>query len=368
MIKYICANNDKWSGNNGQSLINKTLASTINTGEGSKRCDASNYVSDNLPNDFDLKEIKRKELRETIEKNTNNIEDGAYLNCYNRSVSKDVIGTIDTGISFRNHSYVVNRVCGLYDKDNKRKQAGSIYDTDGLSPTLDTCTGGNHEPIILIKNNTKKGYLEAEEGDGIDLSSRMEYHRGTVQKDKSQTLDTQCGNNRGVVVKTIGNYSPSGHNASRIVDSDGVAPTVMENHGTITAIVDKTPKVLGGIGEKKSNGGTQYYQQYRIYDNNVSVAITTQNNPYYREELRIRKLTPRECFALMGVKLEDYLHCREHQSDASLYHLAGDSIVTTCLMAIIGELFQVPNYRKIIRDLTEELRGGKQWVKNLENN
>lgn len=25
------------------------------------------------------------------------------------------------------------------------------------------------------------------------------------------------------------------------------------------------PKVIGGVGEKKSNGGTQYYQQDRVY-------------------------------------------------------------------------------------------------------
>ena len=36
-------------------------------------------------------------------------------------------------------------------------------------------------------------------GDGVDISSRMQYHRGTVQKQSTQTLDTQC--NIGVVVK-----------------------------------------------------------------------------------------------------------------------------------------------------------------------
>lgn len=52
---------------------------------------------------------------------------------------------------------------------------------------------------IRVKNATKKGYLEASEEDGIDISSRMKYHRGTVQKESTQTLDTQC--NVGVVVK-----------------------------------------------------------------------------------------------------------------------------------------------------------------------
>ena len=45
---------------------------------------------------------------------------------------------------------------------------------------------------VLIKNATKKGYLEAELYDGIDISSRMHKHRGTVQKGMAQTLTTSC--------------------------------------------------------------------------------------------------------------------------------------------------------------------------------
>lgn len=53
--------------------------------------------------------------------------------------------------------------------------------------------------FLKIRNANRKGYLEAYEGDGVDISSRMQYHRGTVQKQSTQTLDTQC--NVGVVVK-----------------------------------------------------------------------------------------------------------------------------------------------------------------------
>jgi len=111
---------------------------------------------------------------------------------------------------------------------------------------------------ILIKNATKKGYLEATDGDGIDISSRMEHHRGNVQKDKIQTLTTSGGNDRGVV----------------------------------------------------------------------------------NSDLRIRKLTPKECFRLMGVKDEDFDKVTKNQSDSSLYHLAGDSIVVNVLMAIFREFLQ----------------------------
>lgn len=44
------------------------------------------------------------------------------------------------------------------------------------------------EKPLKIKNANSKGYLEANAGDGVDISSRMETHRGTVQKGKIQTL------------------------------------------------------------------------------------------------------------------------------------------------------------------------------------
>ena len=57
-----------------------------------------------------------------------------------------------------------------------------------------------------------------------------------------------------------------------------------------------------------------------------------------KNNLRIRKLTPRECFRLMGVKDEDYKKCAKNQSNSSLYHLAGDSIVCQVLEAVFTQL------------------------------
>ena len=127
---------------------------------------------------------------------------------------------------------------------------------DGIAATLCT-TGGTRctDNFIKIKNNTKQGYLEATDGDGVDISSRMEHHRGTVQKDKAQTITTSGGNDRGVV-----------------------------------------------------------------------------------ENLKIRKLTPKECFRLMGVKDEDFDKVAKSQSDSSLYHLAGDSIVVNVLCHLYKQL------------------------------
>ena len=55
MIEYISADNEKWTGNNDKSIINKSVASAINTGEGSRRCDASNYISNQVEENFNLK-------------------------------------------------------------------------------------------------------------------------------------------------------------------------------------------------------------------------------------------------------------------------------------------------------------------------
>ena len=55
---------------------------------------------------------------------------------------------------------------------------------------------------------------------------------------------------------------------------------------------------------------------------------------------RIRKLTPKECFRLMGVKDEDFEKIAQNQSNASLYHLAGDSIVVNVLMAIFKNMLK----------------------------
>lgn len=54
--------------------------------------------------------------------------------------------------------------------------------------------------------------------------------------------------------------------------------------------------------------------------------------------LRIRKITPLEAFRLMGVKDDDYDKIAKNQSNSSLYHLAGDSIVVNVLMAIFKQL------------------------------
>ena len=53
---------------------------------------------------------------------------------------------------------------------------------------------------------------------------------------------------------------------------------------------------------------------------------------------KIRVLTCKEAFRLMGIKDEDFEKIARNQSDNSLYHLAGDSIVVQCLEAIFKNM------------------------------
>lgn len=55
----------------------------------------------------------------------------------------------------------------------------------------------------------------------------------------------------------------------------------------------------------------------------------------------IRKLTPLECFKLMGFEKIDAIRSLDVVSKSKMYHLAGDSIVVPVLIAIFGELIDV---------------------------
>lgn len=193
--------------------------------------------------------------------------------------------------------------------------AGNVWDTESNSPTLQTMSGGNRQPLIYAED--KGNYLQLS-GEGVYEKENRFYKSDAV----SPTVNTCGGGNR--------------------------QPKIVE------------PTVIGGVGEKKSNGGTQYYLQDRIYKGDVSTTTTTTSEsfmPYNAVEeqgkLRIRKLTPRECFRLMGVKDDAFDRVQEHASDSTLYHLAGDSIVTTCLMAIFGKLLGVEWQEKVREVLPE---------------
>ncbi len=225
-------------------------------------------------------------------------------------------------------------------------------DKANISPTLTTRSGAYAAGMILIKNATLKGYLEAEDGDGIDISSRMEYHRGTVQKGKTQTITTKGGENNGVVVNMKTQLCNDLIESGKIKENDvirhsyttsrlnGDMKDLKQNNlsPTLDTRCDCLGVCVGTYQYAKSDNFMQGKDRLQIGKEVSDTLQTTQKEGIVYNNLRIRKLTPYECFALMGVKREDFENCAKNQSDASLYHLAGDSIVVNVLMAIFKEL------------------------------
>jgi DNA (cytosine-5)-methyltransferase 1 len=187
MIEYISATGTA-NFKNPDSKINLDVARPLTTDQ-NKRAGTTNYLSDDLPSNYNLNEVVRK-YGVFDKKNQKHQAESVY----DENGLSPTLDTMQGG--WRQPCIEIKQVGQLWGTEKERNpQDGRIYDSFGLTPTLDT----KHTPKILIKNATKKGYLEATEGDAVDISSRMQWHRGTVQKESVQTLDTQC--NIGVVVK-----------------------------------------------------------------------------------------------------------------------------------------------------------------------
>ena len=163
-------------------------------------------------------------------------------------------------------------------------------------------------------------------------------------------------NKSGIIV--LGNYSPSGHDAPRIVDENGVASTVKENHGTVTAVareegeqMNKTsykPICLNSKGGRNGIEGLQPSVQDRVYDSEaISTSVTTSYMPNFTHGLRIRKLTPKECWRLMGFDDTDFEKAEAVNSNSQLYKQAGNSIVVDVIEKIYEKLFE--RYEDVIK-------------------
>ena len=127
------------------------------------------------------------------------------------------------------------------------------------------------------------------------------------------------------------------------IRKDGTVGTITTDGSTPkhnNRVIEPCVLQLGNIVE---TGNWDNPERGRIYsDEGVSPALSTMQGgglePKIFKNYRIRKLTPRECWRLMGVRDEqfDKLH---DLSNTQLYKLAGNSIVVDVLMGIFKNLF-----------------------------
>ena len=141
------------------------------------------------------------------------------------------------------------------------------------------------------------------------------------------------------------------------IRDDGLSSTITtrinDSNNTFIAIKNATKKVYleatdnGGKDRGVCVGTYQYAKSDKFMNGKDRLQLgkevsdtlqTTQKEGVCYNDLRIRKLTPLETFRLMGVKDEDYYKIAKNQSNSSLYHLAGDSLVTLVFCAIISKM------------------------------
>ena len=234
-----------------------------------------------------------------------------------------------------------------------------VYDINGIAPTMHTCGGGNLEPKILITEASKKGYDTATCGDSINMAyPNSKTRRGRVGHGVAQTLTT--GDAQQVVVEPI-IYDDYNGRIRADQDCIGALTTNCGESSLRSGVKIIEPRIAAMRGRNPDNpsdrtAGSPTEQRLEIGSEETSNTLTTvqKDNLVVEPRYRIRKLTERECFRLMGVKQEDFNRVAKIQSISSLYHLAGDSIVTTCLIAIVGALLSV-DYTTIINELIKEL-------------
>lgn len=108
---------------------------------------------------------------------------------------------------------------------------------------------------------------------------------------------------------------------------------------------------LGLIKGTKFKQGNEVLLIDGIFD-----CLTTKQGNYifddrYPHETPIRHLSANESMRLMGFTDEDYLQCHNAGvSDSELYIQAGNSIAVPVLMAIFGQLYNVPWKEKVFKD------------------
>jgi DNA (cytosine-5)-methyltransferase 1 len=290
------------------------------------------------------------------------------------------------------------RLGGLWDGKTTH-QAGSVWDTNGMSPTLDTAQGGGRMPHIVEESNEKtkptpiwrqlgstqykvnnfgtvadtknKCKVEPFEEDG-EMKVKLNINGVERVTTISKLLDKLFPNNPICVENT----TPSGKSQCNAVYSiDGVSQTlcagthgyatgsILEEKDKLNNIISKNisedeSKTIVGIKQATKKGYIECEvpgladfsfpnstkRRGRVQDGGQTCPTLTaaEGGIRYIESLyRIRKLTPRECFRLMGFTFEDWDKCEAIGiSNSAGYKAAGNSIVTNCISLLFEHLYK----------------------------
>ena len=271
---------------------------------------------------FPEKEPLMLRLRDMLEP-TESVDEKYYLSTEREGVRK-LIAELESRYRINNGTAVCVASRGRNPANPSDRTTGSPTEqrlepnSDGCTNTLTTVQKDNlllvAEPGIIQIGNIAKDPNREHIQDRIYDPSGL-----------APTLNTVGGGNLEPKITIDGTIGP--HETDRITNKDGMVQTLkaepvivgsMQAHAAV-----KTDGICPTLTEAMGMGGGQV--------------------PVHTYGVRIRKLTPRECWRLMGFLDEEF--DRVHGiSNSQLYKQAGNSIVVNVLSALLSQLF----YRELV--------------------
>ena len=262
------------------------------------------YLSDDKVQKF-LRNFNQSELPVT----TRNSDTVSTIRAtYYKNGERNVCENIENGngyegiVESNNVKQIGNISEGNSSWDNP--QTGRIYSAEGISPTLNTCGGGQREPKIVTSLVSNKGEKFEKEIDTANTLLARDY-KGFGNQAMNAVIKIPQATKQGYIECEIG----------------GVADLSYPN--------SKTRR-----GRVQENG-------------TISPTITATETGICKIEspIRIRKLTPKECFRLMGFSDQNFDATKNAGiSNSQLYKQAGNSIVVDVLYYIYVELYKAMPY------------------------
>lgn len=189
----------------------------------------------------------------------------------------------------------------LYDACQVKRE-GKSREYNDFCPTL---TARDYKDPRLVNDNRVKQL-----GNIVSTGNWDNLQRGRIYSSEGCSPALNCCGGGGLEPKIVqlGNVNPSGKGMNgNVFDENGLAPTLTTNKGEGNKIAIR--------------------QVHKI-----------------ESPIRIRKLTPKECFRLMGFSDENFESAEKMVSNSQLYKQAGNSIVVDVLYYILVELYKAMPY------------------------
>lgn len=226
------------------------------------------------------------------------------------------------------HQGIVGRVEAINGHDILKR----VYGTDGCSPILSTMQGGNTEPKIVASRGRGEHNMQHLEPRKDNLTNTIT----SVQKDnyvaEPQIIDaktTRGGDITGTIRASI-HKQGSRNLLENIKNGRGY-------EGVAIRTANKKGYDMATDGDGIDLGYPQSSTRRGRVGHGVAKTIPTGDSQGTLDGFRIRKLTPRECWRLMGFDDADFDKAQAAGiSNTQLYKQAGNSIVVNCLEAIFN--------------------------------